>query len=145
MAKMREGATVRFTWHRRNLKKLLEQSLDGRMENLGRYLVRKVRANISTPAAIYGHSVPGEYPHLVTGKLKESIFYRVEPTRSSVSGKTGYKEKRLIVGTPLRYGLYHEYVSGRSFLRRTFMEELPFLSETLWKGTKLDRVAGKEV
>ena len=51
MARIREGATVRFTWNRRNFKKLLEDSLDGRMKNLGRYLVRKVRQNISWTAA----------------------------------------------------------------------------------------------
>lgn len=144
MARIREGATVRFTWNRRNFKKLLEDSLDGRMENLGRYLVRKVRQNISIPTATYGPSSPGEFPHLDSGDLKKSIFYDVRPTGKSV-WKIGYKEKRLIVGTDLRYGLYHEYQTGRSFLRRTFNEELPFLRRTLWKGTKLDSVPGREV
>lgn len=144
MARMREGATVRFVWHRRNFKKLMENSLDGRMEDLGKYLVKKVRANISTPVALFGHSVPGEFPHLDTGRLRKSIFYRVEPTGKHVS-KIGYKEKRLIVGTTLKYGLYHEYVTGRSFLRRTFREEQAWLRRSLWKGTKLGLVAGRQV
>lgn len=144
MARWREGATVRFVWHPRRFKKVLENSLDKRMAQMGRYLVRKVRENISTPTATYGPSRPGEFPHLVTGRLKESIFYRVEPTGRHVS-KIGYKEKRVIIGTDLKYGLYHEYTTGRSFLRRTFAEEAPFLKATLWKGTKLDRVPGREV
>ena len=142
MAIIRQGAAVRFTWNRRNFKKLLEDSLDGRMESLGKYLKKRVQANISTSAAVYGHSVPGEFPHLVTGDLKKSIFYRVEPTGKSLS-KIGYKEKRVIVGTNIGYGLYHEYVTGRSFLRRTFQEEAPFLRRSLWKGTKLDLVPGR--
>lgn len=144
MAVIRQGATVRFTWHRRNFKKLLEDTLDGRMESLGKYLQKKVRANISTPYATHGHSVPGEFPHLITGQLKKSIYYKVMPTGKHIS-KIGYKEKRLLVGTTLGYGLYHEYVTGRSFLRRTFQEEAPFIRRTLWKGTKLGLVPGRRL
>lgn len=140
MAIIRQGATVRFEWNRRNFKKFLEDTLDTRMASLGKYLQKRVRANLSTPFP--PHSVPGEFPHLITGRLKKSIYYKVMPTGKHVS-KIGYKEKRLIVGTNLGYGLYHEYVTGRSFLRRTFQEEAPFLRRTLWKGTKLGLVPGK--
>lgn len=142
MAIIRHGATVRFTWHRRNFKKLLEDTLDGRMESLGKYLQKRVRSNISTPYP--PHSQPGEFPHLITGALKRSIYYKVMQTGKHVS-KIGYKEKRLLVGTTLGYGLYHEYVTGRSFLRRTFQEEAPFIRRTLWKGTKLDLVPGRRL
>ena len=60
-------------------------------------------------------SQPGEFPHVDTGHLRQSIF-----------SDTDCAEGRAIVGTPLLYGLYlevgTEHMAPRPYLSRTLEE-----------------------
>lgn len=70
----------------------------------------QVVLNISEPTRELGPSKEGEFPHADTGRLRNSIFWRMQG------------ELEAIVGTNLFYGLVLEYSRNRSFLRRTMWE-----------------------
>ena len=70
-------------------------------------------------------SKPGEFPKADTTRLMKDIFWRMESKTSA------------IVGTTLDYGLFLETRMDRSFLRRTYREQLPVIRKILLSGPKL--------
>lgn len=117
------SAYVQIVWDRRAIARLGIKGLEPQLMRMGQYLRTKVVKNISVPTSTKGPSKPAEFPHADTGRLRQSIFCRKDPGPMV----NGVPTSIVKVGTNLKYGLYHEYVSGRSFLRRTLMEEMPKL------------------
>lgn len=76
------------------------------------FLKARIQRNVSIPTKAYGPSKPGEYPHLVRGILRKSVFYR--PRRKDMAAD---------VGTKLVYGIHWE-LTNRPYIRRTLAEEL---------------------
>jgi predicted Rdx family selenoprotein len=72
---------------------------------------------------ISNRSKPGEFPKADTTLLLKTIFsVVVEPQTGIIDG---------FVGTPLEYGLHLELYKDRSFLRRTFNEEVSRIIKVL--------------
>lgn len=86
------------------------------------FLKMKTQQNVSKPARQRSggmvHSKPGEFPRVIEGDLRRSIFTR-GPRRTGPNGRIVEGD----VGTALDYAIYHEVYTGRSFLRRTLIEE----------------------
>lgn len=97
-------------WYGNSQLKALEQALDIRLLAAGEYARSKIVRNISTGTASHGPSKKGEYPHADTGTLRKSIV-----VQQVVKGEVR-------VGTSVKYAAYLEF-GGRSFLRRTIIEE----------------------
>ena len=98
------------------------------------FLKLRVQQNVSKPARGAGprggmiHSKPGEFPRKIEGDLQRSIFRR-GPRRAGARGR--YIEGD--VGTALDYAVHHE-ITGRSFLRRTLMEQQVEIGQILSGG-----------
>jgi phage gpG-like protein len=124
----------------------LKKKLERRIKLAAEKVKTQVQKNISQPTRAIGPSKPGDFPHADTGRLRNTIFWRMDG------------ELRAIVGTNLIYGLWLEYgtqggktiyaapgkafswidpntgdrafskkitlgaITGRSFLRRTLFE-----------------------
>lgn len=116
----RRGVKVKF------FPKAVEREARAKMVPLLRVAVEMVRArvveNISVPTRTAGPSVPGEFPHADTGKLRQSIFGDV-----NAAALTG------IVGTPLTYGRYHE-MHERPFLTTSLYEMQPAIRRLMKRG-----------
>lgn len=85
------------------------------------FVKSKVIENVSTPVTKSGgrvtdRSKPGEFPRADTTQLMKTIFGETKEVSKGVFD--GY------IGTPLDYGLILETRRNRSFLKRTFNEEL---------------------
>ena len=72
--------------------------LELRLKKSGEYITNRVKENLSVAGRKEGPSKPGEFPHANTGRLRNSIFWRFSPD----------KPMRVIIGTPLKYGLWLE-------------------------------------
>lgn len=100
----------------------IHMTLEQRMRVAVEYLRTKVTKNISIPVErdmlgnVTQRSLPGEYPRMETRMLQKTIF-----------GETVVKSKHSIqgyLGTPMWYAIPLELEMNRSFLLRTFNEEL---------------------
>lgn len=92
-------------------------------------LVRQqVKRNISTSSRTAGPSKSGEYPHLDTGLLRNSIEIKVDQEKLR-----GWVFTNTIYGLFLEYGTTSKHggtlISGRSFLRRTLREMRPQIKQ----------------
>lgn len=72
--------------------------LTKRMMQICEMVKVQVQRNISVSSRAAGPSLSGEMPHADTGRLRNSIFWELDPATL-----------RGIVGTPLLYGLWLEY------------------------------------
>ena len=103
------GNTVR--WFGPAVTKKMQLTTKQRLKLAAESVANQVKRNISAgrPA-----SKPGDFPHVDTGRLRQSIFWTMK-TRTTV-----------IVGTPLKYGLFLEIgtarMAARPYLRRTLNE-----------------------
>jgi hypothetical protein len=91
---------------------VLEGMADAAFENVidaAEHLRARIRKNISTPGP--PHSVPGSYPHLITGNLQASVS--VYPNR---------RQRTVQVIAEADYAGHVEKI--RPFMERTFNEEL---------------------
>ena len=96
------------------------------------YLKTRVIRNISKPVGRIGKRVverskPGEFPRAETTQLLKTIFTDFD-FNDDAGTYIGY------VGTPLDYGLILETRMDRSFLVRTFNEELTVVKKILETG-----------
>lgn len=116
------------------LAKIGTEGAEKQLLQAGHWLRGQVVKNISTPTSLFGPSKKGEFPHADTGRLRQSIFV------SKGQGPVifGHPTHEIRVGTNLSYGLLLEYVTGRSYLRRTLRESMPRL-RSHFRGAKLER------
>jgi hypothetical protein len=121
-------------WDKRAIARLGIKGLEPMLVEAGKALQKKVVKNLSTPTSTFGPSKPGEFPHADTGRLRQSIFRTVAPGPMIL----GVQSSEVRIGTNLRYGLHHEYLTGRSFLRRTLQESMPAL-KAFFRGARLER------
>lgn len=123
MAVRKSGAKI--TWTPKNVTQPVADVMEQRLRTLGPIVQAQAQFNVSIPTAMAGPSRPGEYPHLETGKLHDEMYWRLDRDRKGLV---------LFVGTNaigpdgFDYGLFHEYTSGRSFLRRTLGQ--------MWQGIR---------
>lgn len=145
-----EVDAARTEWFINEACQQVNLSLKKRMRVAVAYLQSKIVVNISRPVTktltsrkvkstnpetgrsttktvntvvISDRSKPGEFPKADTTLLMKTIFNEVvEPQIGIIDG---------YVGTPLEYGLHLELYKDRSFLRRTFNEELPKITAVL--------------
>lgn len=106
----RTGAVVK--WNGEAYVKTVREVMKQRLIEVGQHLVEKTKANISVPNP--PHSRPGEFPRLIKGDLQRGTFYR-----------TDLRELRVQVDNVVAYALWLELEAGRSFMRRTLIEEKP--------------------
>ncbi len=85
----------------------------------GLYLKSRIQRRLSIPTRAAGPSKPGEYPHVVTGTLRRTIFLRSRRDELAVD-----------IGSKLVYGIHWE-VTNRPYLRRGFAEELVMIRRIL--------------
>lgn len=79
---------------------------------------QKVQASLNQPAP--PHSVPGEYPHTVTGRLRREITVRLDETRKEVIIKSGAP--------------YAEYVERiRPYMLKAYLDHLEEIGMTAIK------------
>jgi len=110
---------VQVRWLGKQVTDKLEAEFDRRIQTLCEELRGRIVKNISVPTATNGPSRPGEFPHADTGRLRQTIFWK----------KVG--KLRYVLGTPLYYGMLHEFKTGRSFLRRTTIENQALIRRIL--------------
>ncbi len=99
---------ARIVWHGKEFEKEISRLVRKKLKLAAEEVANQVKRNISTgrPA-----SKPGAFPHVDTGRLRNSIFWEL------AGGNTA------IVGTSVEYGLFLEIgtrrMSPRPFLRPT--------------------------
>lgn len=113
---------ARIKWYGKTVRAEVRRKAAGRLNQAAEFLRGQIVRNISTSTRQYGPSAVGEFPHVDTGKLRQSIF----ATRATES------DPSCIVGTNLVYGRVHEI--KRSFLRRTLYENLARLRRIVLRG-----------
>jgi hypothetical protein len=98
---------VRIVWRGLQVAAQVDREIEKRLGKCGEMLASQIRRNLSGPYP--PASLPGEFPHLRTGKLRQSVHWE----------RMG--SKRVRVGSPLHYAAIHEFTE-RPFVRRTFVE-----------------------
>ena len=125
---MAKGVRVKLKWHGAKVKKDLQKEEIKRLKMVGAFLEGKVKKNISIPTRSAGPSTGGEMPHADTGHLRKSIFHDVDE-----------KRKTVIVGTPVKYGLFLEVgtskMAARPYLRATVNQEKTTIGKILGSGS----------
>ena len=106
-APAKPGAKV--TWHGDSFLKNLERNILVRLRRAGVFLERDIKRSLSTSSRPIpdNRSKPGGTPHADTGGLRKSIFWDINKRKLLV-----------IVGTPLKYGLWLEIGTKRSVVIR---------------------------
>lgn len=84
----------RMIWYGDEFLRALEVHNQNLLNEAAEHALAVTRQNLST----IGRSAPGDYPGMSTGKLRDSVYARVDPGTKTVR-----------VGTDLRYGYYLEY------------------------------------
>lgn len=117
-------ARVTLTYHGKRLIPGIEAVLSRRLRKVGEMVASEVRKNIGTSTRAEGPSVPGEFPHADTGRLRSSISWDID------------SEKLLVrVGTTLEYGAHLELgtekMEARPFLEPTAVEMQRKVSEII--------------
>ena len=110
------AASIKIAW---NGEKLIDSTLRAAGEGVfeGAMILReKIQTNISVVGP--PHSLPGEAPHLITGKLQDSV---------KIKGNRNIPEARVVVEAPyalaLEFGYAARNLAPRPFIRRS-MEEV---------------------
>lgn len=131
------GAAARNEWYIDNVVSQITMTLRQRCTLATEWLRNKVVKNISIPVVkevvdtsagrrtiVTERSKPGEFPRADTTLLRKTIIGVVhEPITN--------KQFECYVGTPIDYGVRLELHMDRSFLLRTFNEELPRIRKIL--------------
>jgi hypothetical protein len=117
-------STVRTQWFTEEVKTTVAGTLRKRGDTAADHLKKKIVRNLSQSGGIKGltRSLPGQFPREQTSALKNSITVETSSTGSVTE---------LSVGTPLFYGVVLETRRNRSFLLRTFNEEVASLRRTI--------------
>ena len=94
MAQQYTIAGNRLTWNGPALQAWVHAEMRRRLARAAELVASKIKVNISISSRGQGPSRPGEYPHAMNGRLRNSIFWVF------VKGD----KLAVIVGTPLEYG-----------------------------------------
>ena len=135
---VRKRQAADLEWFDKKVVAKVDTTLKGRMMSAADFLHDRVVNNISRPVTksigprggrvVTNRSTSGEFPKVETAQLKRSIFHTVRP-----GGKEIYD---MYVGTSLDYGMILELRMERSFLARTFREEMPTVHRILTRPIK---------
>lgn len=91
------------------------------------YLTEKIKENISVP--VFPRSLPGNFPHMETGELRESIVFDIVTTEAGVEA---------VVSSSIPYADYLERgtrtMAARPFFRRTFLENEQYIVDVMANG-----------
>ncbi len=104
---------TQIVWHGDKVTKEVKDLAWQRVMGAATFLKSRIVRNVSVPTRAAGPSAPGEYPHVITGTLRRSVFQR--PNKADVS---------VDVGTKLVYGIHWE-LTTRPYILRTYKEEWP--------------------
>lgn len=107
---------VSIKWHIPEVTDAVRKMLVSRLRRVGSemrsYIIKKISEGKTRSQ---GPSQPGNPPHVDTGRLRQSIFFRVDAEKLTV-----------MVGTNLLYGLWLELstskMAARPFLRPSLLE-----------------------
>lgn len=111
-------------WYGDEVSRAVREAMKMRLDVAARTVARQVQENIGTPAP--PHSVPGQFPHLVSGDLQKSV--RVETDKRSLT-------VRIVADSD-----HAEAVeASRPFLRRTLREMRTRLRAILLNGQGVGR------
>lgn len=119
---------ARIVWQPEKLVKRVKAVMEQRLKEAGPAVANQVKQNLSVPTATAGPSSPGDFPHAETGNLRDSVFWKIVSDRKGLAMFVGASAKD---GSGFDYAMYHEFVSGRSYLRRTLAEMWPGLQRRL--------------
>lgn len=116
------------TWYGPQFTSLVNTEAARRLNRATALLHERVIKNISKPTRTLGPSLPGNFPHADTGKLRQSIYMELA-TPSNLEGR---------VGSRLKYAGWLEHgtnkMAARSYLRRTLREMQPRIRRILLRG-----------
>jgi hypothetical protein len=99
------NASVRVFWRGELYERRLREDYIRRLHLCGDIVASHARAMLSIPYP--PPSAPGDYPHLRTSHLRDSVFADVDKVAMTVT-----------IGTPLVYGLWLEYgIAGGRIVR----------------------------
>src|SRR5262245_770883 len=90
---------VQIKLHTDKFPDALKKEFVKRLNLLGVAIQGRIQRNISQSGS--SPSAPGEFPHAVTSRLRNSIFFRVDPVGPS-----------LLLGTNAKHGLALEFGTG---------------------------------
>lgn len=110
---------TKIVWRPEKVIAHVRQAMEQRLRELGPEVQARVKANVSVPTATAGPSSPGDFPHAETFNLRDSIWWKVVSERKGAALFVGADAKD---ASGFDYGLFHEFTSGRSYLRRTLAE-----------------------
>ena len=101
---------LQFKNHSRRVIRSVERQAMKRLERAGHAVAAQVRDNISTAGP--PHSLPGDYPHTISGELRDNIFIDVDRRGMTVT-----------IGARAEHAEHVERI--RPFLSRTLAEMGP--------------------
>lgn len=106
-------AGAKIKWHGQQFIKGLESEMERRMDLAAEVVASQMRRNVSE-SGVEAPSLPGELPHAVTGKLRQSCTWE----------RQGALTRR--VGASVMYAVYLEHgtsrMAPRPFVYRTVLE-----------------------
>jgi hypothetical protein len=101
------GPLYRISWLGPELIEKHRQEVVRRLYRSGEIVKNHIVRNLSTSTRSEGPSLPGEYPHTDTGKLRQNIFISVDEVNLTAT-----------IGTNLLYGLWLELgIDGGAIIR----------------------------
>lgn len=113
-------ASSSVRWHGERVAMKVRERMKRRLEAAGRAALRRVRKNISRQAP--PHSMPGEFPHRMSGDLARSLHVETDKRSLTV---------RVVASAPYAESLER----SRPFLRRTLREMRSELRAMIIHGT----------
>ena len=118
------GIGYRETWNGDKIVADLRRDMKRRLALAGQVVADQIRKNISVATSSAGPSAPGGFPHADTGKLRQSIEYKMEG------------DDTVLVGSPLVYARHLELgtstMAPRPFIRRTIRQMVRVIDKILW-------------
>jgi hypothetical protein len=110
------SSTVTMKWHGDRVMRELERDVSARLHTVGVMVTSEIRSRLSDPAP--PHSMPHEYPHAISGRLRNSVFYAVDEQNTSVGiGAAAEYAPFLLHGT--------KHMDEREFILRTVNDLKP--------------------
>ena len=110
---------------KKNMEELSDEIMERNLKLAQQFLVDKVKKNISISTKSKGPSKPGEFPHLDTGKLRQSIVGAVDSDGNVTVGSNVSYALELENGTPDK--------PARPFIKRTMAENAKKIEKIMTK------------
>ena len=111
----------------------MHREMEKRFKKAGELVASQTKRNLSISSKAQGPSKPGEFPHVVHGRLRNSIFWKLNASKLIV-----------IIGTPLWYGLWLEKgTTGGTLIRPVEKEALSWEAFRAVKESKPRKAGGK--